>query len=132
MSMENGTGSIKYPNKPTILIDFDGVIHSYTSGWHGETVISDPPVPGIREALIKCCEKYHVAIFSSRCMNSRGTLAMELWLEEHDIPYHQMTAQKIPALVMIDDRAICFKGDSENLFEQIGEFKTWTNLPKLL
>ena len=35
----------------TVVFDFDGVIHSYTSGWLGETTIPDPPVPGIREAL---------------------------------------------------------------------------------
>ena len=37
--------------KPTVVFDFDGVIHSYTSGWKGTTEIPDPPVPGIREAI---------------------------------------------------------------------------------
>ena len=36
---------------PTVVFDFDGVIHSYTSGWKGVANIPDPPVPGIREAL---------------------------------------------------------------------------------
>ncbi len=29
--------------KQTVVFDFDGVIHSYTSGWKGATVIPDPP-----------------------------------------------------------------------------------------
>ena len=36
--------------KQTVVFDFDGVIHSYSSGWRGETVIPDEPVTGIKEA----------------------------------------------------------------------------------
>ena len=37
--------------KKTVVFDFDGVIHSYTSGWKGATIIPDPPVEGIEQAL---------------------------------------------------------------------------------
>ena len=37
--------------KYTVVLDFDGVIHSYSSGWRGKTCIPDPPVPGIREEI---------------------------------------------------------------------------------
>ena len=32
--------------KPIVVLDFDGVIHSYKSGWKGADVIPDEPVPG--------------------------------------------------------------------------------------
>lgn len=37
--------------KPNVVFDFDGVIHSYMSGWKGVAEIPDQPVPGIGEAI---------------------------------------------------------------------------------
>jgi hypothetical protein len=34
----------------TVCLDFDGVVHSYRSGWRGATVIPDPPIHGTAEA----------------------------------------------------------------------------------
>jgi hypothetical protein len=33
--------------KPILCLDFDGVIHSYSSGWKGADVIPDPPVEAL-------------------------------------------------------------------------------------
>ena len=52
--------------KPILCLDFDGVIHSYTSGWQGAGVAADPPVKGTLEYLIEVTKYYRVMIYSSR------------------------------------------------------------------
>jgi hypothetical protein len=62
-------------SKPILCLDFDGVIHSYSSGWKGAAVIPDPPVPGALPFIVAAMEKFTVAIHSSRASwrSSRGT-----------------------------------------------------------
>lgn len=66
--------------KPIISIDFDGVIHSYTSGWKGPRTIPDEPVPGALEFLVHALDCFNVAIFSSRSRYIGGRRAMKRWL----------------------------------------------------
>ena len=59
--------------KRTVVFDFDGVIHSYTSGWKGQSVIPDPPVPGIKEAIAEIRDAgYEVVVVSTRCASVQG------------------------------------------------------------
>jgi beta-phosphoglucomutase-like phosphatase (HAD superfamily) len=112
--------------KKTVIFDFDGVIHSYTSGWQGADVIPDPPVPGIREAIAEIREAgYEVVVVSTRCYQNGGIKAITEYLIKHDIPVDRVTAEKPPAILTIDDRAICFDGRPENLLEKIQNFEPW-------
>lgn len=110
---------------PTIAVDFDGVIHSYTSGWMGAHVIPDPPVEGAIEFLSYLCNDgigANVVIFSSRAKTWRGRRAIRAWLYEHSGPHWQenwqyqgiesikITSVKPAASVYIDDRAHRFEG----------------------
>lgn len=70
-------------NKPILCLDFDGVLHSYTSGWKGATVIPDPPVPGALEFVVGALERFQVAILSSRSHQWFGRFAMKRWLRKH-------------------------------------------------
>ena len=114
--------------KKTVVFDFDGVIHSYTSGWKGVDVIPDPPVEGIREAIIDIMQDYEVHIVSTRTATPEGRVAVEKWLHDNDIPFDSLSDTKPPAVVYIDDRAICFIGKPELLKRQINRFKTWTQV----
>lgn len=113
------------PYTPTIAVDFDGVIHSYESGWQGATNIPDPPVPGAMEFLAYLCNDsvgVDVVIFSSRAKTWRGRAAIRDWLwkysdEEWQAGYAyrgiesiKITATKPAAVVYIDDRGHRFEG----------------------
>ena len=117
--------------KPILCLDFDGVVHSYSSGWHGAGVVSDPPVPGAIVFLKEATAHFRVAIFSSRSHQPGGVRAMQRWLEDHvrsveaeAAGRHLSVATRAPAwldavewptekpsaLVTLDDRAITFDG----------------------
>jgi hypothetical protein len=122
---------------PIVAIDFDGVIHSYTSGWKGAHVIPDAPVDGSIDALFRLLDAgFKVAIFSSRSSNFRGRFAMKRWMQRA-ITEHWLKGGSLPsgveaecwgdaagvyrkfywpwfkpaAIMTIDDRAVTFNGD---------------------
>ena len=112
--------------KKTVVFDFDGVIHSYTSGWKGEDVIPDSPVEGIAEEINRIREAgYEVAVVSTRCASPKGMEAVNKYLADNEIVVDKVCKEKPPAIVYIDDRAICFDGRSDELLEKIKSFKPW-------
>lgn len=66
--------------KKTLVLDFDGVIHSYKSGWKGARNIPDPPVPGALEFIVGALDHFDVCILSSRSHQWGGRWAMKRWL----------------------------------------------------
>ena len=125
--------------KPILCVDFDGVIHSYTSPWVDEATILDPPVPGALKWLWKAIEWFDVQIYSSRSKNPEGIAAMKDWLQIHaihhwgDIDFARefvgalsFPTQKPAAFLTIDDRAIAFEGDWNELNPaDLLDFKPW-------
>ena len=69
--------------KPILSLDFDGVIHSYTSGWKGARIVADPPVDGALDFMTQAMESFRVAVFSSRSHAWGGRRAMKWWLRTH-------------------------------------------------
>lgn len=114
--------------KQTVVFDFDGVIHSYKSGWKGETSIPDEPVAGIRDALKAIHEAgYEIVIVSTRCRTQAGMQAINDWLLKYDMLRYidSISKEKPPAIVYIDDRAIQFDGIANTLLNKIQKFKPW-------
>jgi len=97
----------------TIAVDFDGVIHSYTSPWVNAHTIPDPPVEGAIAWLREMAQDFQVIIFTTRGKTPEGRVAVQEWLENNgwiDGAYVTVTAEKPPALVYLDDRAVRFEG----------------------
>lgn len=121
-----------------VCVDFDGVLHSYTSGWKGACVIPDPPVPGALEWLISASQdpRLEVCVYSSRSKEPGAIHAMKEWLrryigefvsaEVEDQVLARLTfpTQKPAASMTIDDRAFCFEGSFPTI-DWILEFKPW-------
>lgn len=128
----------------TLCIDFDGVLHSYVSGWKGARNINDPPVDGAIDWLLElvgtqpdsqCAmsppPKYNVCIFSTRNRHWGGIRAMKKWLIKHGVDKGYFTDGLIkfplfkpPAFLTIDDRAMTFTGVFPT-DDQINDFRTW-------
>lgn len=122
--------------KPTLCLDFDGVLHSYISGWKGHDVIPDPPVPGAMQFLLQAVDKFDVCIFSSRSALDEGRDAMVRWIDywvDKELTEEEayrvkcgidFPVDKPAAFVSIDDRAITFTGTWPDLDELL-QFKPW-------
>ena len=126
--------------KLRLTVDFDGVLHSYDSGWLGANIIPDPPVPGAIEFLKEASKHFEIHIFSSRSHQEGGIQAMQEWLWE------QVTGEKYspdstvccpvwllkikwptvkPAsFLSIDDRGMTFTGTFPDPVELL-KFRPW-------
>lgn len=121
-------------SKPIICLDFDGVIHSYISGWKGATVIPDPIVPGFFEWLAEVSKHFDVQIYSSRSNHPGGIEAMKDYLAEQYRHWSDgneaegyrisFATEKPPAFLTIDDRALTFTGTWPPL-NTLRSFKPW-------
>jgi hypothetical protein len=107
-----------------LCFDFDGVIHSYTSGWLGAGTIPDPPVEGMADAIRRLqALGWDVVVCSSRARYSEGKDAVCQWLLDNGFPGVEVTCEKLPAELYIDDRALRFSGCVSEMLESID---TWT------
>lgn len=131
--------------KWTIAVDFDGVIHQYTTKQKGEwdpLYIPDPPMPGAFDWLKGMVKHFKVVIYSAR-FTPRGNTeadwaeavdakeAVRGWMLKYGLQamvLHQlefwMSPGKPTALVYIDDRGFRFEGTFPTK-NQIHQLKPW-------
>lgn len=115
----------------TICVDFDATLVPW-----GELDDDAPPLPGAVEFMRKAKERgYRLVIFSSRLSASwlteqfgerdlpmmyneqRRHIAERL--RQHGIPFDDMTSEKVPARWYIDDRAIEFRNNWDEIAERV-------------
>lgn len=114
---------------PVICVDFDGVVHAYSSPWNGATKIPDPPVPGALDALAGYINAgFCVYIFSTRCHSRPAIRAMRDWFIKHGgeplLRFIRFSDRKVAAVLYVDDRGFHFTGTFPTP-EQVRAFKPW-------
>lgn len=122
--------------KPILALDFDGVIHSYTTPWRGAEHIPDPIVPGAIEFMLAALPHFDVVIYSSRSHQTGGIAAMQSYLRReagqawYETPAGpgledvRFVTEKPPAKITIDDRALTFNGTWPSI-EALKAFQPW-------
>ena len=114
-----------HENANQLAIDFDGVIHKNSKGFHDGTIY-DEPMPGAIEAIKHLSKKYDIVVFTAKAKSDRplvdGKTGAELiwdWLGKYNlIPYIKLvTAEKPRAVAYIDDKAIHFTNWEQTLKE---------------
>ena len=112
-------------SKPTLCLDFDGVIHNYDGNWKGAHVIDGEPIPGAAQFIAEAVEKFQVMVFSSRAHQFGGITAMNMWMRRHGMSSEvQFPGNKPPAFVTLDDRALTFTGEWPSI-DSLLAFKPW-------
>lgn len=123
------------PYAPRICIDFDGVLHSYTSGWKGATEIPDALTEGALDFVNDLLDAgWEVVVCSTRAETQEGLDAIIEWLVANGVPIEsdsecgisQITHGKPPALVYLDDRALRFDGAFPSLAQVEHAGIPWT------
>lgn len=126
-------------SKPILCLDFDGVIHSYTSKWVATDIIPDPPTEGFFGWAQEADKVFKLVVYSSRSRTPAGLSAMQTWMHRQTqtwrdkggfgmIPKFDYAYEKPPAFITIDDRAVRFNGDwSELEPTELIKFKTWNH-----
>ena len=103
-------------DKNTIAIDFDGVIHKNSKGFHDGTIY-DEPVEDVRKGLECLSKNYKLIIYSCKANPNRpkinGKTGVELmweWLDKHNLKNYidDISYEKPNAKYYIDDKAILF------------------------
>ncbi len=110
----------------TVAVDFDGVIHSYNSPWVNAETIPDEPVEGAIEWLNKIAADFDVVIFTTRGKTLEGRQAVALWLEAYGFEdFREVTAEKVAALIYLDDRAYRFTGHNFPAAQEVHAARPW-------
>lgn len=67
--------------KELITLDFDGVLHAYTTPFTTADKVEDGAVPGAIKWLLEALDEYDIAVFSARSSQPGGIPAMRQWLK---------------------------------------------------
>jgi hypothetical protein len=113
-----------------VSIDFDGVIHAYTTPWTTALEISDGPVEGAFDFIRATLKAgYGIHILTARANDPGVEQVIVQWFLKHGLEFFYVDRLNISplkkgAIVYIDDRGWRFEGKWPTL-EEIEALQQW-------
>lgn len=93
------------PRHRTIALDFDGVVHAYTSRF--TPIPADPPREGALRFVNQLVDEGFTIIYhTARAGNASYIDHVLDWLKRYHFPPGEVTAFKPAAIAYVDDRAV--------------------------
>ena len=126
MNIEEYNNLQKHENNKVVAIDFDGVIHKNSKGFHDGTVYDEPVTDSLRAIKWFYHEGYEIVIFTAKAKPDRplvnGKTGKELvkdWLIANGFWSYirRITSEKPRAIAYIDDKGIRFNNWTHALQE---------------
>ena len=105
-----------------ILIDLDGVLNCYCGEYDEEFI------PEVREGAREFVERlYSLDRFNLVLFTTRNILKSAKWLVDNNLYsyFSNITNVKLPAFLCIDDRALTFRGNFNEIYEEIVTFRPY-------
>ena len=93
---------------------------------YGKDKYDENYIPEIKEGAVEFLEKLS-DIAELYLFTSRNIMLSTKWLIKNKIDkyFKDVTNIKIPSYLYIDDRTICFKGDFNQAYNEIADFKPY-------
>jgi len=123
MKIKDFKQMIDNDDKKTLAIDFDGVIHKNSKGFHDGTVY-DEPIEGVEKGLKQLYESYKLVIYTCKANPNRPLVNKKTgvdliwdWLKKHNLDKYidDICYIKPNAKYYIDDKAYNFKSWNQTL-----------------
>lgn len=109
---------LKYPNPLILSIDFDRVIHDIDNPIEGKKM--GPPMDNAQKFLNKLANRgFQIYVYTLRARSEGGLRAVEDWLTYWEVPFHSITAEKVNAVMYIDDKGYHFTAWSPMMIKEI-------------
>ena len=111
--------------RPTLCLDFDGVIHPNEPH---DAKLTAPPIEGAKEGVAELQQSAaRVVIQSARATSPEGPASSGRLPQQPRIDVDEVTGEKPVAKLYVDDRGLRFTGSWPALIKHAksGDFKTW-------
>jgi hypothetical protein len=117
-----------YTKQKRIGLDFDDTLHLLGEHYNGP-VPTGEPVSGALAFVLALIELgFTPFVFSTRALDLEGKLGMIHWLHDNGFPRMEVTGEKWPALLYVDDRGFRFNPKDGNGFGAVLELLAGTDV----